>query len=577
MLLQRLKEYADTRMSLPPRLYSPTQVRYMIDLDSTGTRAAITDLADSSSRKTKQGKWFLAPQVARSSDISPHLLADDAEHTFGLGADTSKPSRVVRKHQVYREMLDRCATATGESAVLAIQHFLANDPLTHMVLPAAFDRKGAILFRVDDVLATELVAVQRFWAAEHDPALSGAVVMQCIVCNHDRPVLRSMEGKIKGVPGGDATGTMLVSAAERSSWSYGREKSLVSPVCADCSERFTKALNYLLADDASRVRIGASAFVFWTREQVVFSFATLMTDAKPEQVRDLIKSVRSGQRSAVFDTTTFYGVMLTAHGGRVVVRDQVDTTVGEAKHHIVQWFERQSIVDERTGKEAAPLGIYALASATVRDPKDVGAATSQVLLRAALTGGMLPVSLLVQCHRRNVAEQKVTRQRAALMKLVLLSRERHGQERAMVELDATDVRPAYLYGRLLAIFAEIQWAANGSDAHVIRFYGSASSAPAVAFGRLLRSSNFHLAKLRRDNRGAAIALERRLMSVMDSITPDGFKKTLTPEEQTLFGLGYYHQRSATAAERSAGSERKRSREAIGDDTNVADDTDAEEA
>ncbi len=36
MLLQRLKEYADQRMSLAPRLYTEAPVRYVIDLDAQG-------------------------------------------------------------------------------------------------------------------------------------------------------------------------------------------------------------------------------------------------------------------------------------------------------------------------------------------------------------------------------------------------------------------------------------------------------------------------------------------------------------------------------------------------------------
>jgi CRISPR-associated protein Csd1 len=58
------------------------------------------------------------------------------------------------------------------------------------------------------------------------------------------------------------------------------------------------------------------------------------------------------------------------------------------------------------------------------------------------------------------------------------------------------------------------------------------------FGVLLRMTQPHLSKLRKQNQGQAIALERALQDAM----PDYFPTTLSLTEQGLFALGYYHQR-----------------------------------
>ena len=71
-----------------------------------------------------------------------------------------------------------------------------------------------------------------------------------------------------------------------------------------------------------------------------------------------------------------------------------------------------------------------------------------------------------------------------------------------------------------------------------RYYGSASTTPASVFGVLLRMTQPHLSKLRKQNQGQAIALERALQDAM----PDHFPTTLSRTEQGLFALGYYHQR-----------------------------------
>jgi CRISPR-associated protein Csd1 len=104
----------------------------------------------------------------------------------------------------------------------------------------------------------------------------------------------------------------------------------------------------------------------------------------------------------------------------------------------------------------------------------------------------------------------------------------------------TQSHPAYKCGRLLAVIERIQSAAIGNPNATLtdRYYGSASTAPASVFGVLLRMTQPHLSKLRKQNQGQAIALERALQDAM----PDYFPTTLSLTEQGLFALGYYHQR-----------------------------------
>ena len=104
----------------------------------------------------------------------------------------------------------------------------------------------------------------------------------------------------------------------------------------------------------------------------------------------------------------------------------------------------------------------------------------------------------------------------------------------------TQNHPAYKCGRLLAVIERIQSAAIGNPNTTLtdRYYGSASTTPASVFGVLLRMTQPHLSKLRKQREGLAIALERALQDAM----PDRFPTTLSLTEQGLFALGYYHQR-----------------------------------
>ena len=553
MLLQRLCDYA-RRLDLPPPLYSERPLRYIVELDASGRLLSPrpTDTADPADRRTRNGVGRRVPHIQRTSAIRPRLLADDAENTFGLAREPAKQTRADRAHAAYMDLAERCAEETNSAVVHAVVDFLSEDPQEQLDLGEDFDRGASITFRVGGDFPIDAPAVQKFWANEHDPARAeDSVTGQCLVCGRQRPVLKRLQAKLKRVPGGQSAGTSLISANEDAFESYGLGASLVAPTCAECGELFTTGLNHLLAGETQRTALGGAAYVCWTREPVPeFNPMQDISQPDPGQVQALLESVFRRREPAPFDDMPFYALSLSGSGGRAVVRDWIDTTLGEVRRNLARWFALQRIVG-RNGEPAAPVGLYALAAATVRDPsRDLSPLTPRALLRAALAGAPLPPNLLSQAVRRNSAEQDVTRWRAALIKAVIQSRQGLGEmEDSMVRLDLENTNPAYRCGRLLAVLESVQYAALGITAVTDRFYGAASSAPASVFGRLLRGAQPHLAKLERDRRGAYFALQQRLEDVMAGL--DGFPKTLDLEDQGLFALGFYHQRAHDRAQARA--------------------------
>ncbi|MGI8915869.1 MAG: type I-C CRISPR-associated protein Cas8c/Csd1 [Chloroflexota bacterium] len=551
MLLQRLVEYASREGVVDdrPTLYGKAPVRYIIELTPDGRPASRRpiDTADATSPAMRRGELRLVPQVTRAVGIKPLLLADNAEYTLQLAREASKPERVVACHRAYRELLQRCAEATGEPAVQAVQRFLAQDHAGQLDLGANYDRGASVVFRVGDIFPVDLPSVRQFWADENDPGLKSAPHMQCIVCGNVRPVLERLQGKIKGVPGGQTSGTSIISANSGAFESYGLQASLVAPTCASCGEKFTGALNALLADRSHRLTLGNAAFVFWTRKPIGFDFLTAMTNPDAEQVRSMLGAIRSGKMQPDVESTAFYATVLSGSGARVVVRDWIDTTVGEAQRHLRDWFGAQEIVTPY-GELFRPLGLFQLAVATVRDLKDLSPEVPRAMVRTALTGVPLPQDLLFQAVRRNRAEGSVTHGRAMLVKMVLVYSDKVARGKDMVGLDETNIDPAYRCGRLLAVLEEIQRrAVQGVKATVVdRYFGTASSAPASVFGRLMRGAQPHLSKLERDRRGAYVGLQAQLEDVLSGLTT--FPRTLTLTEQGVFSLGYYHQRAFNRAQ-----------------------------
>lgn len=562
MLLQRLEEYAN-RLDLPPMLYTKIPVRYIVELETDDQghllHVELNDTSDPSNPSTKRGEPRDVPYVQPSSNIKPQLLASNAEYTFGLPAGVTKPERAARCHRAYLELLARCVQHTQEPTVRAVSLFLNNAPLAHLQLPADMDRGARITFRVNGVFPVDLPVIQSFWATENDPALKSAPIMQCLVCGQERPVLARLQAKLKGVPGGQAPGTALISANADAFESYGLSASLTAPTCAACGERFTKAANDLLANDVNHIVLRGAVFIFWTRTKVDFSPRTYISNPRPEQVNQLLHTVLTGKRSPKVDETRFYATVLSGSGSRAVVRDWIDTTVGEVKQHLAIWFQRQRIVGPQ-GEEPQPLGLYALAAVTVRELRDVSTPTTRALLRSALTDSPLPLRLLDQVIRRIRAERRVTRPHAALIKLVLLSQsasQPDTKEDTLVRLDPHHPSRAYHCGRLLAVLEDIQTSAirNINTTVVDRFYGAASSAPFSVFPRLLVGARAHLAKLRRDNLGAFHALEQRLGDIHDQLTE--YPHILDLKEQCLFHIGFYHQQSWGRDQRRKASEQRK--------------------
>jgi CRISPR-associated protein Csd1 len=559
MFLQRLDEYARRGdVETPPEHYRDVPVRYLIELDAQGRPLSPmpVDTADPSQRATRRGQRFLMPQVQRASGVRPLLLCDNAAYSLGLPRESSNPEREAQCHAAFLELLADCAEQTDAPAVRAVLAFLSGNPVGQLSLTDDFDRSANVSFRVDGVLPADLPAVRAYWAERNAPA--GDAVLECLVCGREGPVLLRQKGKIKGIPGGQSSGTALISANESAYESYGLKASLIAQICGACGERLTVALNHLLRDEASHLAVAGSVFVFWTREPVTWSFVELMQQPEPDQVRRLLASAFRPSAAGVQENR-FYAALLSASGGRAVVREWIDTTLGQAQRNLARWFAAQRIVST-WGEEPRPLGLYALAAATERDLRDVPPPTLRALIQGALLGRPLPPGVLYRAVQRTRADQGVSRTQAALIKLVLASRQlsadpvTHEEDR-MVQLDLSNTTPAYLCGRLLATLERAQYLAmpGANTTLVDRYYGTASTAPASVFGSLMHGAQAHLGKLRRDRPGAYHRLQQELEAVLEPLP--AFPRTLSLDEQALFALGYYHQRAHSRAQARAAGER----------------------
>lgn len=542
MLLEKLREYSE-RIEQTPSMYKETIIHWIIDLKPDGTFLGLSKAGDGEAKKWR-GKIFVAPSLIRTRAIKPILLADNAEYTLGVSRGGSQENAQER-HQTYIGTLEACYQAIQAVELGTILKFLRETDLAALSYPNDFDPKHTLTFRVNNIFPFALKEVQQWWAKHTDGEAetdTPSSEQECLLCGQIRPVLKGHPIQIKGIRGGKAA-LYVVSANKPAFTSYGLESSLIAPTCKPCAEGYAKGLNHLLADQSHHLHINNLAYCFWTQEEHAFSIFDFLNAPDAVSVKKLLQSSLTGKSYHLnTDDTPFYALALSASGARVAVRDWIVTTLSEVKKHLAHFFLLQRIVDTQ-GQIHDPLSIFRLSAAVYREAKDIPINVPQYLLRFALKGGILPYSILAEAIKRNRAEKTVTAARAALIKMLLIQNLNY-QEDYLVMLDAQHPDSAYQCGRLLAVLESIQRQALGKIGATItdRYFGTASSAPASIFGTLLRGSQAHLGKLRKEKEGAYFALQEKLEQVLGNL--ESFPSVLDLKSQALFSLGYYHQKAA---------------------------------
>ncbi len=119
------------------------------------------------------------------------------------------------------------------------------------------------------------------------------------------------------------------------------------------------------------------------------------------------------------------------------------------------------------------------------------------------------------------------------------------------KLDADATNRAYLLRAAASDFRgdPVCCSLGDVNANVVdKFYGTFSAAPALIFARLYSNAQNHLRKIRGENTGKAVNLDKRLAEVTSLLPSSPPAGNLSLQDQGRFALGYYHQKATTFAE-----------------------------
>lgn len=434
---------------------------------------------------------------------------------------------------------------------------------------AYFDDYGTNLFE-----SGEAKTFWRGYRAAQEAAKPQRDAVECLSCGRVLPAVKTNDTKIMGVPGGQPSGTALVSFDKEAFQSHGWDKNANAAVCEECSQAYTRALNKLLQRDAvpkTRVDLAGNAFVIWSDAGPVDILDELedpnheRASARPEPGVDTLQGAyRPRKLPSIPPDGRLFALGLKGNGGRAVVTEWFDTTLKDAWENVQTWFDDTSILlmypetrkegDSRVtitdvGQPSRPQPLTVLARSTARDFKDIGERIPGALLRAALKHEPLPRTVAQGCLERIRSDgfgDYFAPARMGLIRCYLNRLPARKGMNLMPGLDSTNKEPAYVCGRLFATLDAVQFSGVGDvGANIVdRFYGRAATAPALVFGQLLTLAQSHLGTM---PPAVRIPLDKELAELLGLLPPE-FPRTLTVEEQGAFGLGYWHQRAFRFAE-----------------------------
>jgi CRISPR-associated protein Csd1 len=576
MILQALEAYyrrkqadPDPSRRLPAFGLEDKEIPFLLELDAAGKLLNIVDTRSGEDKK-KAAQRFLVPQgVKKTSGVAANVFWDNAEYVLGLpDAKKLADSQSKGKEAEYRERLSEMRAAfrqriadlsvkddTGDQAVLAFLDALDLPMLARFAAFADIEAANPVLsFRLNGSpeLVCQRPAITVALAAQPESEPDGV----CLVSGQPAAIER-LHPAIKGVWGAQTSGANIVSFNLDAFRSYGKEQGANAPLGKPATFAYTTALNHLLARDSrQRIQVGDAATVFWAEEahDLENAMVDLFGDPpkdKPDQNADAIKAlyaaIASGQFSVGGMGTRFHVLGLSPNAARISIRFWETATAADLAKRIAQHFDDIAIA--HAPHDPAHLSLFRMLTgvALLNKADNIPPNLGGDVLRAILEGFPYPATLLNLAVQRCRAEQKPTYARAAAIKASLNRsiRFRNSQEKEFtVMLDPSNTIPAYRLGRLFAALEKIQEDASpGLNATIRdRYYGAASSTPAVVFPTLLRLSKHHLGKL---SPGLAITRERLIGEVMDGFDAATFPPRILPlPDQARFALGYYQQRQA---------------------------------
>ena len=562
-LVQAYERLAD-RHEVPPFGYSSEKIGFLIPLHEDGTPGMPIDLREGEGRRLT-APLMAVPASFKRPGMTPRAFFLWDNTAFALGVTASESKDAATRFAAFRKRhLDELSSSDDPGLVALLRFIEKWQPETFTALgwPEAMKDQNIVFAleseRLRNIRIHDRPAARALWSRLAAKGERSEAI--CLITGERSPVAR-LHPAIKGVWGAQSSGASMVSFNLDAFTSYGHEQGDNAPVSEAAAFAYTTALNkFLETGSRNRLQIGDASTVFWAdasnarlAEAAEDAFAAFFGEQRVDEAQQaakigtVLEKIRAGRPLTEIDPgfadgVRFHVLGLSPNAARLSVRFWLDDDFGEIARRYARHAEAMRI--EPPPKDQSPsIWRCLIETAALRKTDNIQPNLAGEWLRAILTGTAYPLSLLSTVLMRLKADHDVNALRAAMLKAVLISRNKE----APVSLDPQNKDPGYLLGRLFATFEYAQVQALGGKVNATirdQYYGTASATPRSVFPVLQRKTTHHLSRLRKDKPGMALNLDRKMGEIFELADADAlFVPTLSATRQALFAIGYYHQKN----------------------------------
>lgn len=455
MLIKALCDYYDILAKEGKVLsegYSPVKVHFLVALTADGKISDIIDYRKKEITLEAKGKAKeklvpreeIMPKRTEKTGIDANIIEHRPLYLFGLNYEKDglttedKTNKAKKSHEMLVEQNLEFLEGLDTPLVNAYRAFLRgwkpeeetqNQRLLELGKAYGSSGYAFCLWNDSQTLLHEEPLVKEKWERLFQSRKEAAedIIGQCAITGGEGEIAR-IHGKIKGVLGGLATGSVLIGFNNPSENSYGNEQSYNSSISQNAMKKYTEALNRLLADKRHKAILDDVTVVFWAMDgkeacedllsALLFDSSDRMDAEKTDRfLKSLLEGAREGtvtaERLAGIDEidsdVDFYMVGLKPNTSRLAVKFLYRRKFGDILHHAAM-HQR----DLQIGEELHSVPLWSIKKELI-SPKSKNETVNpdllSKLLEAVLYGRAYPFALLETIVRRAKIDKDMDRNR----------------------------------------------------------------------------------------------------------------------------------------------------------------------
>ena len=587
MLIKALCDYYDELKAQGktfPEGYEEIKVDYLICLDDNG---GVVDIIP------YEQKTYM-PKRERTTKTSSYIIDERSKYIFGLFYNQGKfysiknedivdnelikgINNAIESHEDFININLKFIEGINSNVAMAYKKFIinwnprkeeANKFLTKIGKDYDKARFVFCLNKEPDMLLNNDKKVKEKWEEQNNQKnpknVSKEIKTPCAIYGSNYKIAR-IHNVIKGIAGGNSSGTKLVSFKHNSGWSYENEEGFNSNISEYAMNKYTEALNYLTKNNCKRIDdVSVVYFAIGNRQtdecdimDFIFGKKDSLTNEEMENVLfDTYEKIAKGIITTdkfKFDDFKgdFYIVGIKPNDSRLSIKFIYKNSLGKVAENVLRHQ-----LDFKIREESKPVYLWQIRNELVSQKSKTEVLSPFLitkLFESIINGYKYPTEIL-DCVIRRIKTDRDTEKnknikindiRLGIIKAYINRKCRieNKKEEITMSINYESNNQAYLCGRLFAVLERTQEASlNGKELNKTikdSYFSSAMTRPALVFPKLIKLSQYHINNIDKDS--SKVYFNKLIGEVIEKLNNE-FPKNLFLEDQGRFAIGYYQQR-----------------------------------